>query len=89
MNDYLKTSQQEIQEQVAQKEQEYLVYKQRAANVTTSMAGRQDARGILKERAERLMREALGLDALLAALPMKLPPEADQALYDLVTQVRR
>jgi hypothetical protein len=56
-------------------------------NATT--ACRQDARTAIKEHAERLMRQARELLALLDAIPAKVSPEADAALWTLITSVRR
>jgi hypothetical protein len=49
-------------------------------------ASRQTARGALEDRARRLHGQAHDIEMLLHALPAKLPPDADQALWSLVMQ---
>lgn len=54
----------------------------------TCGVGRMSARAILEQRIARLRSEAERLEALLRALPMELPPAADEALWDLVCRAR-
>lgn len=51
--------------------------------------GRQSARAVIRDRIGQLRTEAARLEALLDALPQKLPPDADQALWDLAIAARR
>lgn len=44
---------------------------------------RMTARGQIEQRIGRLRREADNLEALLKALPMELPPAADEALWTM------
>jgi hypothetical protein len=46
-------------------------------------AGRQTAKGALRDRVCRLRREADQLEALLKALPEELPGAADAALWEI------
>jgi hypothetical protein len=46
-------------------------------------AARQSAKGVLRDRVDRLRREADRLEALCKALPEEMPPMADEALWDL------
>lgn len=46
--------------------------------------GRQNAHAVIGERIGQLRREADELETLLDALPAKLPPDADLALWGLV-----
>lgn len=50
---------------------------------------RQNARNVIRDRIGQLRNEACRLEALLDALPAKLPPDADQALWDLAISARR
>lgn len=45
---------------------------------------RQSARGVLRDRANRMRREADQLEALSRALPEELPRGADEALWELL-----
>jgi hypothetical protein len=61
---------------------------------SVAMAGeaccaRESAKGVIRERARRLHREADRLEVLAQSLPEVLPPAADEALWDLVTSARR
>ena len=51
--------------------------------------GRQSAKGVIRDRARQLRNEADRLEALARALPEELPPQADQALWDLAIAARR
>lgn len=51
--------------------------------------GRQSAKGVIRDRARQLHAEADRLEALARALPEELPPQADQALWDLAIAARR
>lgn len=53
-----------------------------------SAARRTSARTILEERVAQHRRWADGLESLLKALPLELPPRADEALWDLVYRAR-
>lgn len=63
-----------------------------AAQVGIGRAGavlnRPTAQGAIVERIERLRREADELEALVRALPLSLPYNADAVLYQLVTGKR-
>ena len=50
---------------------------------------RQNARSVIRDRIGQLRTEAARLEALLDALPQKLPPDADQALWALAIAARR
>lgn len=50
---------------------------------------RQNARAVIRDRIGQLRTEAARLEALLDALPAKMPPDADQALWDLAIAARR
>lgn len=50
---------------------------------------RQNARAVIRDRIGQLRSEAARLEALLDALPAKLPPDADQALWDMAIAARR
>lgn len=52
------------------------------------MAMRPSARAALREKIERLRVEAAGLEALDRALPLELPPAADEALWTLLVSSR-
>jgi len=52
--------------------------------VQSDGCSRQTAKGVISDRIFRLRKEAASLEALIDALPGVLPPEADQALWDLV-----
>ncbi len=53
---------------------------------TDSIAlGRLEAKNALRELIVRRRQEADGLEALFDALPVKLPPTADQALWNILT----
>jgi hypothetical protein len=54
-----------------------------------AFGSRQNARSAIRDRIEQMRREACRLEALLDALPVKLPPDADQALWDLAIAARR
>lgn len=54
-----------------------------------SGCGRQSARSVIEGRVRRLRNEAEKLDTLLKALPLELPPEADEALWDLACRSGR
>lgn len=47
------------------------------------------ARQLLGREIPRLQNRAAALESLLRALPMELPPEADEALFDIVMRSRR
>ena len=51
-------------------------------------AARLAARAIIQDRAIDLEREAAGLRALLDALPLRMPPQADQALWSMVIRAK-
>jgi hypothetical protein len=51
--------------------------------------GRQSAKGVIRDRVRQLRAEADRLDALARALPEELPPQADQALWDIAINARR
>lgn len=61
------------------------------AQVTAGIGpgARQSAQGYIRERARRLRDEAQRLEALADALPPKLPPEADEALWSLAAEAGR
>lgn len=50
---------------------------------------RQSAKGVIRDRARHLRAEADRLEALARALPEEMPPQADQALWDLAINSRR
>ena len=52
------------------------------------MGQRMDARTAIISRIERLRREADALEQLSIALPLRLPNEADEALWQLVIGCR-
>ena len=67
------------------------VANQQQGRVGGEMVGeaRRSAKGLMRDRAERLRREADQLEALARALPEELPLGADGALWDLLVNDSR
>ncbi len=58
------------------------------AQLQSGGAGRMSGRGVLLERAERLRREAAGLEALARSIPEHFPADADEGLWNLAISRR-
>lgn len=58
------------------------------SNENVMTPGRMSARTMLRERIERLQRQVKQLEALDKALPLELPQDADEALWEMLLRSR-
>lgn len=60
----------------------------RAASGMLDRGSRESARGILERRIHEFERKAIALRELSNALPLNLPPMADEALWQMLVNIR-